>query len=410
MSRQLNSKKTKKSFLTNLQLTTGLKAISDQAEKLKLGKCRPKFIQGTINYSLNKNATLKIKDSSIDRYDRIWRNFLYYCIATEDYESGILFHPENNIERPCAPSLRSVINCARFHVWEKGTVLTCYETQQPVKFFDENNVECIGDWTALSTIRLFSSALSTRSKSFKETRGVYESKCSLCLLALKQNGIISGCNEGHFGHPCFLNRGNITNSSDFKIQMGILEKYIIESNQSRSTVALFPSQLRQIKSHLLNSNNLDDLMLWTLLIVCIKQFLRICEGISLTTESFVTDLATKLNYKVNSLTTRIRGKTDVNEVYLQLWDDEECPEFSPVIALLIYIALSDIQDGFIFPNTQNASLHVKYQTVLYKIKKLTSELLKLNVNRDDENGFIVGTHLARKTGLLLARWSFLSYS
>jgi len=192
--------------------------------------------------------------------------------------------------------------------------------------------------------------------------------------------------------------------------MGILEKYIIESNQSRSTVALFPLQLRQVKSHLLNSNNLDDLMLWTLLIVCIKQFLQICEGISLTTESFVTDLATKSNYKVNSLTTRIRGKTDVNEIYLQLWDDEECPEFSPVIALLIYSALSGIQDGFIFPNTQNASLHVKYQTVLYKIKKLTSELLKLNVNRDDENGFIVGTHLARKTGLLLASWSFLSYS
>jgi hypothetical protein len=50
----------------------------------------------------------------------------------------------------------------------------------------------------------------------------------------------------------------------------------------RSTIAFLPSELRQIRKHLLSSNRLECLMLWVIIVLGIKWFLRIDEVLELT--------------------------------------------------------------------------------------------------------------------------------
>ena len=225
--------------------------------------------------------------------------------------------------------------------------------------------------------------------------------------------------NGHYLSPCLLPRGSVTENVTYKTQVSLLNTYIEENYLSRHTVAYVPKQLREMRRYLLSQNSLEGLMVWTLLIVAIKQFLRICEAISLRHDSFDMTLASVSTGHVKSLATKVQGKCDSKEVHLSLWSDTECSEFCPVNALLIWIALSGTQGGFIFPDKDffknpkskhvKRETHVSYDRVLKTIKKLSQDVLKMDFDNDDKD-VIVGTHFARKTGVLLATWSFLSES
>src|SRR5210317_1076056 len=132
--------------------------------------------------------------------------------------------------------------------------------------------------------------------------------------------------------------------------------------------------------HFLSKNTLENLMFWTLLIVSIKQFLRICEATTLRHDSLDMTLPSVSKKNVKSLVTKVHGKSDSKEVYLCLWSDSECDEFCPVQALLIWIALSDTKEGFIIPDkeffnkkkmkTTKCEKHVSYDGILKTVKKL----------------------------------------
>ena len=47
---------------------------------------------------------------------------------------------------------------------------------------------------------------------------------------------------------------------------------------------------------------------------------------------------------------KVFGKADTDWVTLTLWTDDECPKFSPILLLLVYIHLTKIQGGFLSPS------------------------------------------------------------
>ena len=186
---------------------------------------------------------------------------------------------------------------------------------------------------------------------------------------------------------------------------------------ARRTIALLPSEVRDIRTYCLSSNSKSDLMFWTILIVSIKLFLRIEEALSMKVEDFLMDLATTSKFRVKSLMTSIKGKRDKIRVHLQIWDDEICPEFSAVRAILIWISVSGITSGFLFPQESmlknekpvlKCERALSYQSYLTKLKKITTNVLGKTIDKSSE--IIVGTHAGRRTALLFAVWWFLGES
>ena len=395
----------------------GLKDIEALSRKLGMGHKPSEPQQGKKANSNNEYANDRAKDSTIARYGSVWEAFTTYCIATGDLRSATMCFPPATIKDPCSPSLKTAINFARYCVYSKDTIHNCFFTKKPVKFIGSRKpVKCIGRWSAPSTLELFSTALRKKSSFFTLTVGAYEEECRECI-ALHKKKSKFGCMRGHYTTPCLMPRGGIAENSTFKTQMSLLTAYIEDHYVSRHTHAYHPKQLRSLRLYLLSKNSMEGLMVWTLLLVAIKQFLRICEATTLTHDSFDMTLASVSKNSVKSLVTKIRGKKDTKDVYLQLWNDTECDEFCPVTAVLIWIALSGSEKGFIFPADVGAkwtqrkcnTKHITYDSILKTVKRLSKDVLRMDFDTTEQD-VIIGTHFARRTGLLLATWSFLSAS
>ena len=132
------------------------------------------------------------------------------------------------------------------------------------------------------------------------------------------------------GAPRYWISGSVTTSKDFKKQMTNVLHYANEHYEARSTVAFLPSELRIIRQFLLSANSLPHLMLWCIIVIGVRLFLRIDEVLELTVEQFVTEYFVVTGRDIKGLLVKIQGKRDKKPVHLSLWDDLDCPEFSPL--------------------------------------------------------------------------------
>jgi hypothetical protein len=71
-------------------------------------------------------------------------------------------------------------------------------------------------------------------------------------------------------------------------------------------------------------------MLWVIILVGTKLFLRIDEVLYLQMEAFLPHHFVVKSGDVVSLLVEIKGKRDKQKIHFNLTDDDVCPEFSPV--------------------------------------------------------------------------------
>ena len=146
------------------------------------------------------------------------------------------------------------------------------------------------------------------------------------------------------------------------------------------------------------------------MLVGIKGFLRIDEALNLKVEDLPQDYFVVTEHSVEGLCMIVQGKTDQEKQYLAIWDDTECPDFSPARALLIWLAVSGIQSGALFPSaselssgTKSPSESLHYDDFLAEITKfLCTDVLKKDANSSAMQNMIIGTHILCKTAYLLA--------
>jgi hypothetical protein len=160
-----------------------------------------------------------------------------------------------------------------------------------------------------------------------------------------------------------------------------------------------------------------------MVIMGIKLFARITELLSIRLEDFDPALMLLENKSchVAALVVRILGKGG-NYHWLSVYADDEFPELCPIHALLLYISLSAITEGFLFPkcllrffcggddssteSTGNAGIctvHYIYPTFIKKMKQLLTCTLCRKMGPRD----IFGTHILRKTAYLFAIFGML---
>jgi hypothetical protein len=175
------------------------------------------------------------------------------------------------------------------------------------------------------------------------------------------------------------------------------------SYEENGACTLLPKHVRAIRRELLKTNELANLQLYTILIVSISCFLQFDDFNTLTVASLIEGLHVVKVTGTVALCVKVQGKCDPKPVHLYLWSDETCPEFCPVRHLLLYLYLTGISDGHLFPNLKKpfgpgiVSHPLKYEKVQDAFKKIMA-----TVAPDFAEKF--GTHTARKTSYLFAVW------
>lgn len=406
-------KRVKGYFIDKYILNHGLTKIKEAIEEYGLDTTSP---QAPI-IGIAKDGTLgtdRAKQSSIERYAIVWRGVLNYCITTKRYESGMLFARDLCPADPVPLDLDTAINYMRMRVLKQGTILRHYRTNNPILDNNGTAIECLGDWRSVSGLSIYRSALSKIHSHYDTTKAVsYVPECNGC----RALGV-ARCQKGEScitccGKPQFWRRGNVTKDATFKNNFDQLVEYVESEYEARHTFAFLPQELRAVRTYLLSHNTLYHLMIWTIIICGTKLFARIDEALDLTVEQFMTDYFVVSENDVGGLCLKLKGKTDKEWANLAMWDDEQCPDFSATRAILIWLALSGIKSGKIFPSKRELedkstapSQSMDYEEFLGWIKHLCAGPLKKDMESEAMKNLIIGTHILRKTAFLLAFWGF----
>ena len=288
-------------------------------------------------------------DSAIDRYRSIWRSLLAFCFHVGDYVSAIIHLPDDL--RPGNPPpihLDTAVATLRFFSMEKGTPLLHHRSNQPILDLYRKPIKCIGKWRSENTVDLYRTALTKLHNHFPTTSGPYQEKCDMCAdLGIENCRKGEGCAQ-HPGRPVIMMQGNVGKLELFVVKHKGMKEYAQKHYSVRSTNAFLPQELRDIRTYLLSQNSLYSFMLWTVIIVGTKLFARVSEALEIDMDQIAIDYFVVTKDDVPGLCAILDGKNDNEPVHLMMWDDIQCPEFSPTRHLLVWIAISGINNGYLF--------------------------------------------------------------
>jgi hypothetical protein len=142
-------------------------------------------------------------------------------------------------------------------------------------------------------------------------------------------------------------------------------------------------------------------------------FLRVEEVLELTVEQFIEEYFQVSEDTVKGLCAIIKGNRDSDWLHFMIWNDEDCPEFSASNAILIWVRLSGITSGRLFPpkeeldhvkSSGHTDNHLSHDSFLGMMKHLLIDVLKRDESKMGSQ--IIGTHILRKSAFVFAKWGF----
>ena len=341
-----------------------------------------------------------IEEQTKINYEGCYRQLWRYCIITGNYDDMLALLspcPEN------APSIQmeTVEAFLRFKRKKAGTPLMDSNNQQPIKDIFNAPLQCEGGWKAPKNADIYKAAITDLHKAHGERDG-YRDACDDCR-GLPTSRRHRGC-ERHSGEPQIHRSGDPTNHETFENTMTQLKKDDHDYEECGSS-QLLPSDLRLLRARLLSSNCIIGLQTYVIILVAIWIFLRHDEFHDIEMDQFQMDMHEVFEDKVEALVLKVFGKADKTWVTLKLWFNHEYPELCPVRHLLVYLYLTGIKSGYLFPSEKEllhppANGHftttINYGTFMRQLKTLCEEVLP---EREDLK---VGCHVFRKTGYLVA--------
>ena len=393
----------------------GIIAMKKKMEEMKLNTTAPKIVITGMTKD-GTPGTNACKQTTIDRYEQTWNGLRDFCFLTGDYTSAMLLSREYCPADPPPMSLEAAIHYPRFRVQKEGDPLLHYQTGQPVlDIINGRPIKCRGDWRSANGLDNYRSSIAKLHSHYSTTQDkTYEESCPACV-AMGLPAIQQGCGcETHPGAKArYWSRGNVTVSPTFKNHFDQMKKYTAKKYEVRHTIAFTAGQTRDIRDYLLSNNSMSSLMVWTIMILGIKLFGRVEEVLEMKVEDLPTGLFVVTDEDVEALVAELQGKCDGSVQNMVMWDDKDCTDFSPVRALLIWLAMSGIKRGYIFPSldqlyakSTNPTDHYGYQQMLNMMKHLVSTVLDKDLTSADMINLIFGTHMLRKTGYGFAEWGW----
>jgi hypothetical protein len=365
-------------------------------------------------------ANDKAKKQTISRYASIWKNLKDFSIVIGDYKTALICDQSEVTlcsYRPESASVDTCIHFMRFNTCKDDTdtstvtYLTHYNTQQRVLDVMGNPIQCMGNWKVSKTLSTYKMAINKLHNHFREEIGSdYQEKCSRCCE-------LNGKCDQHIDYPRLFRKGNPTTTQKFRTQFDILNAKLLMDDKDRKTGAFLPSELRDIREFCLSKNTKYSLMMWTIMVVGVKLFLRIEEILKMKIEDFNKELFLVDESNVNALAVVVQGKSDNKPKDLLIWDEDDLnykyTEFSPTRAILMWLKISRIQHGYLFPCRKELNEGISHPTEPFPYKEYLKFIKSLFKTQTNVTGIISkaydpkelhGTHILRKTGYLLAIW------
>jgi len=343
-----------------------------------------------------------LHQGTIAAYEFHLKNVEKFCWLIGDYDSSIIL----NARCPAfSPSMRveTIVLYLRFKFQQETQVLKDL-SGNVVKDVDGDVIMCTGTWNDPGNAEHFRAAInSLHEAQGVENRGLYLEVCTECQ-GLSDNDRHKGC-KNHAGQSLFSRKGNPTTDPSFKNALMQVKKDG-EVYKVHGCDQLMPDEVRQMGAYLRSSNNLKDLQTLVVILLSIKTFLR-ADDLHIK----VSDIETQNLCLVNetgpiNLCFTVRGKSDKGLVYLYLWSDDDCPDFCALRALLVYVFLSGVKEGPLFPTDAElkampadgvTQTHIKYPAMKTRLQFLFKTILK---NKDK----FLGVHTLRKTAYLFANF------
>ena len=354
----------------------------------------------TPQYGGNLAAGRYFAPHTLATYECHFRGLIKFFKIIGDYESLLMLRDERPVN---CPSM-NVNSCVLYLKWkfQPRTAILTNMAGQPLMDVTGSPINCTGAWNDPKKQKQFAAALHCVHISCQQG-GQYQEMCAECRVR-PDDDRHKGC-ETHSGNPRLLRSGEPNHDTIF---VSACRKISIERLGYVSTPCgqLLPMLVRSLRTHLLSSNSLVDLQTMTTLMISICLFLRFddIEGLMISAfqpEHFVFDGFGH----IRALCLKVCGKTDNQITSLLLWRDDTCPEFCPVRLLLVYLHISGIKSGTLFPSEEELiaapasgvySTSVTYDVLNKRMTHLVRNVLGL------PESFKVGLHMSRRTAYLFA--------
>jgi hypothetical protein len=360
-------------------------------------------------------------------YENKWSHFHDFCVLLGFYTCALVLDRENCPDRPIPVEIDSVRMYIQYKSNPTGDELVHPDTKVPVRDVMGKVVHCTGTWQSPTNLFKFRAAMLGLDSLHAELMGPYMEQCDECTALTKQTGTGSRTNSRTL-RPCLSHtegarlrsRGGVMNAPAVKryvsYTMNLLKGY-----KKKGNIQLLPSEVRLIRAALMAENSLHGLQYWTMVIMGIKLFLRVTELLTMKVEDFPSEfmMLESSTCHVSALAVRILGKGG-DYHWLSMFSDDEFPQLCPIRALLLYLSLSRIKKGYLFPeclprgdsteathddsSTESTGEgHYPYLRFITKMKVL----LNVTLGRDMGPQDIFGTHILRKTAYLFAIFGML---
>ncbi|KAI3645930.1 hypothetical protein MP228_008858 [Amoeboaphelidium protococcarum] len=345
--------------------------------------------------------------NSMQAYQKHYRGLRYFFALIGDYSSSLMLLPNPPQYTP-SMNAKSIILFIKFKRNEKGSLLKD-ENGNAVKCVYGHDIKCQGGWNMPQNVDQLLSAVSVLHDS-RNQRGEYRDICEECIQR-SERGDRSGCRFHPMAPRIWL--GGDPKNSSLMTNMQRLNSRDGCSYVSEGSQPLTPWELLRLREYFISKNDAKSFMMWTMIIVSIKLFLRNDEVTDLKIHDprlencLNKDLATfQSDGSISSLAFYIKGKSDRVRVCLTLWTDYDVPELCPVRALLTWIFISGIRTGFLFPQESTLDAvkqvgHAAYNISYVSYHRQYQKACKIATGNPDGK---FGTHTSRKTGYLLAVW------
>lgn len=412
--------------LSATQRQAGVTKIIEARDRVCLKKDYGSFKLVGYDKGSNTPGNDKATTTTIERYDNHWKGLKDFCIEIGDYESAIILCPDLCPSDPPPVKLETANLFLRFKCMgsndddadDDGPLVYPRSRQPVISMLTKQPMYRRTDWASESTLKQYASALAKIHGHYETTKQEhYLEKCPQCAaipIEDQRRGI--ACAH-HLGQPQYRARGCATKDKSFKDNLAQAITFVRNTGSPRKSFSFIPRELRAIRRYLLSMNTEYHLMLWTITICGVRQFLRIDEDLTLTMDHFQPHyFQVHDSGHVDSLAMKIKGKRDIDWVFLKMWADNECPDLCPVRALLIWLAVSKIEDGFIFPprvdigKQHKQTRHLEKEHFREEIVFLCTRVLGKDMDSELMKKFIFGTHMLRRTAYLVAYWGWRGLS
>jgi hypothetical protein len=356
-----------------------------------------------------------------EEYHQIWNQVRSFSVLREDWQSACILTrhmcPTNPL--PVRPS--TICEYMRFKYQKPGTIVCEYGTQTPILVRhgsgdeDVEVLEATGDWHSPMVINKFRASLKYLHRLYNHLREGYSPSCDFCVAINQENNVAGfwGACPQHAGRPCLLETGSPVNSIQFTDECKFASIQLIE-HIPVGALCLLPGDIRDLRRALLGAD-LQGYQVYVMILLGIKLFLRSSELLNLRMEQFEKKLYIVNDEEVRAIALYVKGKSDRQKKYLYIWADEYCPEFCPLRHLLVYLALTGIRTGLLFPYFTRSQSPLEVPETAWRYAQWRVRLRTLVTRHcESKKGSMsvlrIGTHTLRKTGYLYAVFGVMRFN